>query len=335
MCSQARVGSSVTTLCKLSTFPNYDSAAAIDVIDAYGISRKDFARRYVNMNRPCLIKRAVEHWPAFSKWANPDYLRTASTNQDVTVRSSAVSEVIGWSGTKIRDDLRQHAAASYHPMPFHDFLTALETDEDTLVADSCRFSEGSPIQMMKTDVGGLPFMPVLPRSRRYPPHRVFLYKNSYTDWHFHSTDETFMTQVLGKKEILLLPPDEATWVRLRPLIEEKGYLFDIDLDAFPSARDLRPIRATVEPGDAMYIPVFWWHAVESIGQGVGATVAATFRTPLHINGDIRFPVARKLARTHIMSRNAPLVIGMVAYSTVYRLARRMSFSGSPSFTILP
>ncbi|XVN15470.1 hypothetical protein QZH47_03700 [Pseudomonas corrugata] len=138
-------------------------------------------------------------------------------------------------------------------MPFHEFLDSLGEGDSPLVADSCRFSEGSAIERLKEDVGGLPFMPQLGKTRAYPPHRSFLYRNSYTDWHFHVTDETFMAQVVGAKEVLLLPPDEASWRALRPVIEEAGYLYDIDTGRFPGTRALRALRTVVEPGDALYI----------------------------------------------------------------------------------
>ena len=303
----------------LSRFPNHGRAAPLEVIDALVISNADFIQRYVKQNRPCLVKNAVRHWPAFEKWQEPGYLKANSRNQDVVVRSVVVSEVIGWSKPEVREALKKHSASVYRDMPFHEFLDGLQEGDVPLVADSCRFSAGSAIEPMKDDVGGLPFMPVLSKSRHYPGHRSFLYRNSYTDWHFHSTDETFMAQVVGAKEVLLLAPDDASWQGLRPVIENEGSLYNIDTERFPCARALSPLRAVVEPGDALYIPVFWWHAVESIGEAFGATVAATFPTPLQINGDLRFPVARKLARSYLFSRYAPLVVAAVAYSYLHRL----------------
>jgi len=80
----------------------------------------------------------------------------------------------------------------------------------------------------------------------------------------------------------------------------------------------------VEPGDALYIPVYWWHAVQSMDDAFGATVAATFPTPLHVSGDIRSPIARRVLRTYLFSRLAPLVLGAVAYSLAWRLAQKVS-----------
>ncbi|WVV46947.1 cupin-like domain-containing protein [Pseudomonas sp. NA13] len=232
----------------MSRFPNHPQAGAVDVIDALAISKEEFTRRYVNRNRPCLVKNAVRHWPAFHKWQHLDYLKAHSRNSAVVVRSQIVSEVIGWSNPHVKAELTEYANTVYREVPFHQFLDDLSEGDTPLVADSCRFSEGSAIEQMKEDVGGLPFMPQLGKSRHYPPHRSFLYRNSYTDWHFHVVDETFMAQVVGAKEVLLLPPDEASWRALRPVIEEAGYLYDIDTGRFPGTRALRALRTVVEPG---------------------------------------------------------------------------------------
>ncbi|WP_024682792.1 cupin-like domain-containing protein [Pseudomonas syringae] len=307
----------------LSRFPNHSRATPVEVIDALTISREDFVRRYVNYNRPCLIKNAVLHWPAFHKWKQLDYIKDHSDNRPVVVRSKIISEVVGWSNPEIKKALIEYSNEVHSDIPFHDFLDSLGVGDHPLVADSCGFKEGEALESLRHDVGGLPFMPELSTPLYYPPYRSFFYRNSYTDWHFHSADETFMSQVVGAKEVLLLPPDNATWQALRPVIEEAGYLYDIDTQRFPGTRNLQALRTVVEPGDALYIPVYWWHAVQSMDDAVGVTVAATFKTPLHVIGDISSPIARRLLRTHLLSRQAPLVLVAVAYSLAYRSARAL------------
>ncbi|WAJ35481.1 cupin-like domain-containing protein [Pseudomonas sp. GOM7] len=311
----------------LSRFPNYARCGAVDEVDALSISRADFTHHFVNRNRPCLVRNAVRHWPAFERWQALDYLARHSHNKPVVVRSQVVPEVIGWARPEVKAELTAYANSVYRDMPFHEFLDGLRVGSGPWVADSCRFSEGSAIEPMQQDVGGLPFMPTLGKSLAYPAHRSFLYRDSYTDWHFHVTDETFMAQVVGTKEVLILPPDEAAWRALRPVIEDTGRLYDIDTERFPGTQALQPLRAVVEPGDALYIPVYWWHAVQSLDEAYGATVAATFRTPLHVSGDIRSPIARRVLRTYLFSRYAPLVAAAVGYSMAWRLAagfRRMA-----------
>ena len=305
----------------LSRFPNHARSGAVEEVDALSISRADFIHHYVNRNRPCLVRNAVRHWPAFERWQQLSYLARHSHNNAVVVRSRVVPEVIGWALPEVKARLTAYANSVYRDMPFHAFLDGLEEGTSPWVADSCQFSEGSAMEPMKQDVGGLPFMPTLGKSLAYPAHRTFLYRNSYTDWHFHVTDETFMAQVVGAKEVLILPPDQATWQALRPVIEQTGQLYQIDTERFPGTHTLQPLRTVVEPGDALYIPVYWWHAVQSLDDLYGATVAATFRTPLHVSGDIRSPIARRVLRQYLFSRYAPVVVAAVGYSAAYHLTQ--------------
>ncbi|UUQ64832.1 cupin-like domain-containing protein [Pseudomonas fuscovaginae UPB0736] len=315
----AEVDRSDAKFWSLTRFPNYSQAKPVEVIDALTISSEDFVRRYVNRNRPCLIKNAVHHWPAFHKWKHLDYFKANSRNSTVVVRSEIISEVIGWSKPEVKAALSKDSERIHQDIPLHEFLERLREGSDHLVADSCGFEEGAAIEPMKNDVAGLPFMPQLSKPRHYPAYRTFLYRNSYTDWHFHAADETFMTQVVGAKEVLLLPPDEASWRALRPVVEEAGYLYDIDTQRFPDTRNLQALRTVVEPGDALYIPVYWWHAVQSLDESFGVTVAATFATPLHVIGNIRSPIARRILRRHLFSPLAPMVLAAVLYSMAYQL----------------
>lgn len=36
-----------------------------------------------------------------------------------------------------------------------------------------------------------------------------------------------------------------------------------DFEKFPKFLDLEGVEAVVGPGDVLYIPIYWWHYVES------------------------------------------------------------------------
>lgn len=41
-------------------------------------------------------------------------------------------------------------------------------------------------------------------------------------------------------------------------------LADIDSMRFPKAQNLHGVETVVGPGDVLYIPIYWWHHVESV-----------------------------------------------------------------------
>ncbi|ATF88610.1 transcription factor [Burkholderia gladioli] len=307
----------------LTGFPNYEASEEIDSLDARDLSQEDFHKHYVMQNLPCRVRGAAAHWPAFRAWRDPEYFKRAANDIQVEARHYPCSELIAWVNEDIRQKLIDDIGTNMKGMPFHAFLDEMKLNGGQLVLDACEFDDKSPLAELQQDITGYTFLRNAGKPRVNPLYRAFLYRGSYTDWHFHAADETLMTQVVGAKEVLILPPDDVSWQALLPVIRENGYLFDVDSRRYAGFSKLRPYRVLVEPGDALYIPVFWWHAVESVGTQFGVTVARTFASPLHINGDWQYPAVRKLARTYALSPFAPLLVGALAYALAHKVLKRI------------
>jgi hypothetical protein len=80
--------------------------------------------------------------------------------------------------------------------------------------------------------------------------------------------------VAGRRRFTLFPPEQVANLYMGPLeLTPAGTPVSLvdpaapDLDRFPRfAEAARTARvATLEPGDAIYIPFHWWHAVDSLG----------------------------------------------------------------------
>jgi Cupin-like domain len=305
----------------LSRTPHYNEALTIDSIPAGEVSAAEFHKHYVARNRPCRLIGAVKHWPAYQKWTSADYLREKVGDRTVTARTYPASEYIRHVKQPVQARLLEKKAASARTLSFLEFLDSAANQSGQLVIASARFSAGGTLESLYGDMGAFAFLPRLEGSVLYPSHRAFLYRESYTDWHFHPVDEALMTQVVGAKEVLLLPPDQLSWDALWPIACETGYLFDIDLRRFPLAAKLRPYRIVVEAGDALYLPAYWWHAVESVDEKFGVTVTATFKTPPHVRGDWQYPAARFWLKNNFFER-LPLVVTALAASTAHRIVQK-------------
>lgn len=297
--------------------PNYARALPIDTVRADELTEQEFYRNYVAKNRPCHIVGAATHWPGYTDWTSVDKLKAATRNAPVPVNTAPVLE---FPPTKIgsQEELDKRAAAAPVQMPFHEFLDQASSRSAHLVARVPALVPGGIFSGLLRDIGKFRFLQNPRKTMGYAPLRAFFYRQSYTDWHCHPADETLMTQVVGAKEVLLLPPDDQSWDALYPVVCQKGYLYDVDLEAFPAVGKLRPLRAVVGAGDALYIPVYWWHAVASADDSCGVTVAACFGTPPHVAGDLRHPFARKIFKDLLTSRLAPLALIIVCYAYLYR-----------------
>ena len=71
-------------------------------------------------------------------------------------------------------------------------------------------------------------------------------------------------QVQGRKHVRLIAPQF-----LSALANDRACYSAVDLDAvdyerFPAMRDVPVHEAVVEPGEFLFIPIGWWHAVRSL-----------------------------------------------------------------------
>jgi hypothetical protein len=79
--------------------------------------------------------------------------------------------------------------------------------------------------------------------------------------------------VAGRRKFTLFPPEQIENLYVGPILDAPGGVpisrVDIrepDLEQFPRYRmaQASAMEAVLEPGDALYIPAPWWHAVESL-----------------------------------------------------------------------
>ena len=90
------------------------------------------------------------------------------------------------------------------------------------------------------------------------------------------------TQIHGYKTWVLYPPEDRIY--LNPRTERRPYFFSsadpflAEQAEFPLKHLARKIEVTLGPGDALYIPPFWWHYIRNESDSVG--VAYKFVNPI-------------------------------------------------------
>ncbi len=293
----------------LSRIQEFAPPRDVESVSAATLTSEDFRRNFIDKFRPCRIVGALEHWPAMRLWKSDEYLiGRVGKEKEVAVSTSPLFE-------SPNEEQLKHNLGSYLKMSFGDFMErASAPGSGHTVLYSHRVSEPNgyetkfanahplaprhvepDLRELFPDVDGFPFLADARPSLRYPAYRAFVFRNAFTDWHFHPMDDALMCQVDGAKEVLLTPPDEKSHALLSGLTKEYGGTFTKDVASRFAGAEI--YRAVVNPGDALYIPVYWWHAVEALEDRRGITIAATFRTPMAISGDLRYPAARELVKS--------------------------------------
>ena len=218
--------------------------------------RRDWAAR----GRPVVLKGVADSWPAVQRW-NFEHLRRVAGDVDVG---------IVWPTPEIySEDADAHirALTSYERerSKLSSYLDLLEKDPTTK-----KYAEAVDIRtvlpQLLDDVCVHDYIPerllytmlfwLGPSGTATAPH-----------WDVH---HNLLTQIAGRKRVTLYAPEE--YRNLYP-IEWTAKQFPTtslvnvrapDLNRFPRYGSAQAMQATIEPGDALFIPACWWHFVENL-----------------------------------------------------------------------
>ncbi|KAK5731452.1 hypothetical protein LTR17_011340 [Elasticomyces elasticus] len=236
---------------------------------------------------PLIITGAIEEWPARRSWINPSHLdrHTLGGRRLVPVEVGESYVADGWSQRMM--PMREFVATyliSKSPLETgylaqYDLFAQIPALRDGIsIPDYC-YSTPPPADADALKTAGLASVqqldePLLnawlgPKGTKTPLH---------TD-PYHN----ILCQVVGYKYVRLYPPKETC--RLYPRgVDEKGISMhntsQVDMsrlwkDAraedvermsqnFPLFREAEYVEGIIGPGDSLYVPLGWWHYVESL-----------------------------------------------------------------------
>ncbi len=270
------------------------------------VNALDFEREYVRRGRPVVVEGAVRDWSAVRLWRRTDYLRARVGHRCVPALLGARP------GGQAR-------GVSVLMSEFLDYLESKRASRGSVYLSDVLVKIDLP--ELLPDLGTPPFLGRLSHGteseevNRY--RTLFLGAGSYSQIHMHPWTLALSCQIVGRKEFLLFPPSEAR--RLYPgkpwgeTFSDHGLCSRVDannpdLDRFPRFARAASLGCTLTPGDMLYIPNHWWHAVW--GHDRNATVVCAYptsiwqqlRNPGHALRAATFWLARRCGRRRMPTR---------------------------------
>jgi len=112
----------------------------------------------------------------------------------------------------------------------------------------------------------------------------------------YDMQQNMFAQVHGYKRILLFHPKYFTSLYPYPVHHPCDRQSQVDFeqpdyDRFPNLHDLKGYEIVLEPGDVLYIPLHWWHYVETtVDSGISTSVNFWYKDGGTKLGDLRFPL---------------------------------------------
>ena len=246
--------------------PGMKAASPVVERRAGDLSEDQFLSEYVAMSRPVVIREAVAHWPARSRWRDKDYLKHRSGHHRVFAYPHENLNVTANNEVGKRE------------MSFADAIDFLHAPETAVGF----VGTAMPIELLP-DVGDFRFFsgPDEP-AFFYHDIRYFLFRNAGTTWHYHPMDETLMCQLIGRKRVGLLHTLSPRAHAIRNIFVRETYYTDpAAFDGFDNSGHAW-FEATLDEGDALYIPPLWWHGIVPLTRDFGVTAPVTWRSPLPV-----------------------------------------------------
>jgi Cupin-like domain len=218
------------------------------------VRRGEFLARYYARNTPVVLFDIANTWPARNKWTL-DYFEQELGDEAVEVMMNRDSDLsYERLGERHRTRLKFRDYIGYlreNPTSNDRYLVANNGILDLPGAKRLRDDFESPAEYLDEGISsGRVFMWLGPGGTVTPLH--------------HDVMNILNVQVNGRKRFILVDPLHTRYVYNDDGVYSMVDAANPDYSRFPLYAHADPITIVLEPGDALFIPVGWWHHVESL-----------------------------------------------------------------------
>ena len=216
------------------------------------LSNAEFCSLYFETSTPVVIKGFIKNSKAFNNWS-PDYLKELYKSKMVT---------LSYNAKGVYNYHRNEVAAV--KISFEEAVEHIKKNNSYYIAQSSireNYSE------LLEDLGDIPWIQDSDNSKSI--NLWFGGANCLSPLHYDNM-HNFLSQVVGSKKLMLYPPADSEY--LYPSIRENyTHVSLVDkehLGDFPRFKEAHPIELILEPGDILYLPMYWWHEVLSMDTSI-------------------------------------------------------------------
>jgi len=232
------------------------------------ITKEDFLKNYFKPQKPVVIERFVEDWPAFTKW-NLDYMANVAGEKTVPLYDNRpVNHKDGFNEPHSKMKMSEYVdLLKREPTKYRIFLWNILKEVPQLQRDYSYPDFG--LRLMK----GLPML-------------FFGGKDSYTFMHYDiDLANIFHFHFHGKKKVILFDQNQNDYLYKIPysLITREDIDFhNPDFQKWPALRQAEGYVAHLEHGNMLYMPEGYWHYMRYLSPGFSMSLRAIPRNPKNL-----------------------------------------------------
>ncbi len=227
------------------------------------ITKEQFLKEYVAKQRPVVIERLIEDWPAYKKW-NLAYINEVAGHKTVPLfDDKPISSEYKFNEPHTSMKMSDYVALlKSKATNYRIFLYNLLKEVPSLQKDFQYPSVG--LKFMKT----MPFLFFGGQGSKVFMHYDIDYAN-ILHFHFH-----------GEKRCVLFPPSETKYLYKIPhaLISHQEIDFsNPDIERWPALAKAKGCVANLKHGETLYMPEGYWHHMTYLTAGFSMSIRSVPR----------------------------------------------------------
>ncbi|WP_435277331.1 cupin-like domain-containing protein (plasmid) [Psychrobium sp. nBUS_13] len=231
-----------------------------------------FVNNYYSKHLPVVLQKGIEHWPAFKKWT-PSYLLEQYGRQEIEVQYGRENDPL----------YERNSGRHKKKMLMSEFVKLVEnggaSNDYYMTANNTKNSL-SGIAPLFNDIADFGQGYREQKENSAGAYLWFGPKGTYTPIH-HDLTNNMLVQIVGRKKVTLIPA-----LQVPNIYNDKGVFSAAQFPYFdkskhPLMANLTPVEVILNPGEAIFIPLGWWHTVEALDVSI-SIVFTDFMVPNHL-----------------------------------------------------
>ncbi|TVZ08572.1 Cupin-like domain-containing protein [Cellulophaga sp. RHA_52] len=240
-----------------------------DIPRVKNITKEDFLKHFLKPQKPVIIERFIEEWPAYSKW-NLEYMKSVAGDKIVPLYDDRpVDYKDGFNEPHAKMKMADYIdLLKKEPTKFRIFLWNILKEVPQLQRDFTYPDFG--LRLMKS-------LPML----------FFGGKDSHTFMHYDiDLANIFHFHFEGDKQIILFNQSQNKYLYKVPhsLITNESIDFsNPDYSKWPALKQAKGYKTTLQHGEVLYMPEGYWHYMKYLTPGFSMSLRAIARNPKNLS----------------------------------------------------
>lgn len=217
------------------------------------LSAPEFLEKYYVTGTPVIVTDLLDNWPAMSRWT-PEYFQTNFGDLEVEIQANRNADPL----YEINSERHRHKIrmSEYVQM----VVGGGETNDYYMVANNCEVNN-RVLQAVYDDI----LMPAYLDPNLLAGRSFFWFgpKGTITPLH-HDPANLMMMQVAGRKRWKAISPLQNHWMYNNIGVFSEVDAENPDYGKYPLYHNVQVLEFDLHPGEAIFMPVGWWHHVRSL-----------------------------------------------------------------------